>query len=204
MSDLNLLLSNLFKYNGSDYESYAERLSQVYPSFSSIAQTDYSIISEQCNEKNAVMLRILSALASRRIVDKFKLGVAHTEEELFEFLKGVYFDIVNETVLILPLDSKNRIIAVEYISEGTVNFSGIVPRKILEILLKYKSSSAILVHNHPNGKAVPSIEDVETTKIVAELLRSADKKLVCHYVVAGNDVCKVDTSCSLKDFIKGR
>lgn len=196
MNDFNLRLFDILKYNGKDCENSAARLSEKYSSFSSIAQTDYSIISELCGEKNAVMLRLLAALSSRRTVDKFRFGVSHTEEELFEYLKGIYFDIVNETVLILPLDAKKRIKAVEYIGEGTVNFSGIVPRKMLEILLKHKSKSAILVHNHPNGKAVPSFEDVETTKIVAELLRSADKELVCHYVVAGDDVCVVDTSRS--------
>ncbi len=194
MSDFNFRLSEIFKYNEKNYDDSAARLSESYSSFSSIAQTDYSIISELCGEKNAIMLRLLAALTSRRTVDKFKFGVLHTEEEIFEYLKALYFDIVNETVLIMPLDSKKQIKAVEYISEGTVNFSGIVPRKMLEILLKHKSKSAILVHNHPNGKAVPSTEDVETTKIVAELLRSADKELVCHYVVAGDEVCKVDTS----------
>ena len=193
MADFNSRLLDVLKYNGKDAAVSAERLSNNYSSFSSIAQTDYSIISELCGEKNAVMLRLLAALASRRIVDKFKFGISHTEEELFEYLKGIYFDIVNETVLILPLDGQKRIKAVEYIGEGTVNFSGIVPRKMLEILSKHKSQSAILVHNHPNGKAVPSLEDVETTKIVAELLRSANKELVCHYVVAGDEVCKVDT-----------
>ena len=185
-------LSEVLSYCGKDYEDKARKLCESYPDFSLLSQVDGEVISEICGEKYSTMIRILAAIAGRRISDDFKFGRPHTEEEILDFLSGYYFDIVNETVLVLPLDKKGCVLAAEEVVEGTVNFSGVITRKLLEIMIKYKSKSAILVHNHPGGKAKLSAEDIETTRIVSELLRSSDMRLVCHYVVAGKDVARLD------------
>ena len=192
MSDFYSRLFDVLSYCDKKCEDAARLISQNCSDFSSLAQTDASVISALSGEKYSAMIRVLSGIAARRITDKFKFGRAHSEEELFEFLSGYYLDVVNETVLLLPLDKRNRVISAEVIVEGTVNFSGVLTRKILEIMIKYNSESAILVHNHPAGKAVASSEDIETTRIVAELLRSADKHLVCHYIVSGNEIAKIE------------
>jgi len=185
-------LSEVLSYSGKDYKDAASKMCDRYPDFSLLSQVDGAVISELCGEKYSAMIRLLAAIAGRRICDNFKFGRPHTEEEIIEFLTAYYLDIVNETVLVLPLDKKGCVIAAEEVVEGTVNFSGVITRKLLEIMIKYKSKSAILVHNHPGGKAKLSLEDIETTRIVSELLRSSDMRLVCHYVVAGKDVAKLD------------
>ena len=192
MSDFNSKLSEVLRYCGKDSENAAQRISEAYSDFSSLAKTDPSVVNSLCGEKCATMIRVVSAIAGRRVTDKFKFGRAHTEEEIFDFLSAYYFDIVNETVLVLPLDKQGRIISADVVVEGTVNFSGVLTRKLLEIMIKRNSKSAILVHNHPGGKAVASSEDIETTRTVAELLRSSDMKLVCHYIVAGKEITRLD------------
>lgn len=192
MSDFYSRLSAVLKYCDKSFEDEARSIAESYASFSSLAKADRSVLDAVCSDKASSMIRLLSAIASRRVTDRFKFGKTHTEDELFEFLKGYYYDIVNETVLILPFDQQNRILAAEVVVEGTVNFSGIITRKLLEIMQKYKANAAILVHNHPGGKAEPSSEDIETTRIVSELFASVNKTLLCHYIVAGEDVCKVE------------
>ena len=191
MSDFYSKLAPILKYCNKDCEDVAKRISESYASFSALSKADALVLQQLFGAKYSEMIRLLAAVQSRRVTDRFKFGKAHTEEELFEFLVGYYYDVVNETVLILPLDSQKRILAAEIVVEGTVNFSGIITRKLLEIMQRYKASSAILVHNHPGGKAESSAEDVETTRIVSELFNSANKKLLCHYIVAGEDISKV-------------
>ena len=192
MSDFYLRLNSVLKYCSKNSEAEAKNISESYFSFSSLAKTDTAVLDGLCGEKSGFMIKLLAAVASRKVTDRFKFGKAHSEDEIFEFLRGYYYDIVNETVLILPFDSQNRILAAETVIEGTVNFSGIITRKLLEIMQKHKATGAILVHNHPGGKADPSTEDLETTRIVAELFNSANKKLLCHYIVAGEDVFRID------------
>lgn len=191
MSDFYSRLNSVLKYCNKDSEQEAAAISVGHASFSSLAKTDMSVLEGICSNKSSSMIKLLAAVASRKITDRFKFGKTHTEEELFEFLRGYYYDIVNETVLILPFDSQKRILAAEVVVEGTVNFSGIITRKLLEILQKHKAKGGILVHNHPGGKADPSSEDLETTRIVSELFASANKELLCHYIVAGEDICRV-------------
>ena len=49
------------------------------------------------------------------------------------------------------------------------------------------ATSVVLAHNHPSGFALPSGEDVQTTKQLAMALRSVEIELVDHIVVADGD-----------------
>ena len=90
------------------------------------------------------------------------------------------------------LDDKGRVKSFEFVCEGTVNATSILPRKLLEVMIKRNARDAILAHNHPYGVATPSAEDVDTTVRIASLLKSADRRLIAHYIVAGNECCKID------------
>ena len=192
MADFHSKLLNVLSYCGNDSDEVASLICDRCSDFATLASFDASVISNLSSEKYAVMIKIVSAIASRIGTEKFKFGRNHTEEEIKGFLSAYYLNIANETLLMLPLDSSGRVICAEKIVEGTVNYSSVLPRKLIEVLLKYNSTKAIIAHNHPGGKAQPSAEDIETTRVVSELFSTTGKELVCHYVVAGNDVVKVD------------
>ncbi|WP_027175635.1 MAG: DNA repair protein RadC [Desulfovibrio aminophilus] len=69
------------------------------------------------------------------------------------------------------LDNKNRVLAWERISRGTVDQTAVYPREVLALALKHQASGLILVHNHPGGDPTPSEPDVRLT---ARLARAAD------------------------------
>lgn len=168
----------------------AERYSSVYSL--AIADVDELAMLPHVGSKGALLLRLVMSLHSRSGVDSFKLGRKHTEEEIVEFLKALFFSLSNETVYLLLLDEKGRVSSCEFICEGTVNASSVLPRKLLEVMIKKNSREAILAHNHPYGIARPSAEDVGTTVRVASLLKSADRRLVDHYIIAGDEYCRID------------
>ncbi|MFR7950850.1 MAG: JAB domain-containing protein, partial [Acutalibacteraceae bacterium] len=60
-------------------------------------------------------------------------------------------------------------------------------RRIVEAALRHNASCVVLGHNHPNGVAVPSRTDVETTCMLARLLRSMDIWLYDHIIVADGE-----------------
>ena len=98
-----------------------------------------------------------------------------------------------ETVYAILLDDSGRLISAEHISEGTVNSSDIIPRRILEIAKKKKSRRIILAHNHPTGSKTPSKDDIMTTGRLFTLLASVGVKLVSHYVVADGEIGRIET-----------
>ena len=60
-------------------------------------------------------------------------------------------------------------------------------RKVLDLVVKYNASMIILAHNHPDGNAYPSMEDIETTSDLMATFNMVDVRLLEHYVVSNND-----------------
>ena len=73
------------------------------------------------------------------------------------------------------------------VGEGSVNSASISIRKIVEIALSTNATTVILAHNHPSGVAVPSAEDIQTTRRVAAALSTVEVHLADHIVVAEGD-----------------
>ena len=46
------------------------------------------------------------------------------------------------------------------------------------------AAGVAIAHNHPNGKAVPSQEDVDATRLLAHYLNGLNIQLVDHCIVA--------------------
>ena len=103
-----------------------------------------------------------------------------------------------ELLLLLCLDSQKRIISCAEISRGVVNSVEANVRKIAETALKYRASSVILAHNHPDGFALPSHEDDITTRLIADSLRTLGIPLVDHIIVADMDFVSYSDSGLLK------
>lgn len=64
----------------------------------------------------------------------------------------------------LHLDAKNRIIAMELVSVGTLTNSILHPREVFKGAILNNSASIFLVHNHPSGDAEPSGDDLSVTE----------------------------------------
>ena len=69
-----------------------------------------------------------------------------------------------ECFKILLLDTKNKVLKVESISQGILNASLVHPREVFVKAIKQHSAAIILVHNHPSGDPDPSPEDKNITK----------------------------------------
>ena len=103
------------------------------------------------------------------------------------FLVPFFHGRQNETVFLLCLDAKCKVLSCEKVGEGGVNSAGIPVRKIVEMALKANATSVILAHNHPSGLAIPSGEDIQTTRRVALALDAVEIGLVDHIIVADSD-----------------
>lgn len=68
--------------------------------------------------------------------------------------------LTREQVMLLMMDSKNKMIKDMIISEGTVNTSIMPTREIFVHAVKYEAVNIILLHNHPSGDPTPSAEDI--------------------------------------------
>lgn len=88
-----------------------------------------------------------------------------------------------ESLWMIALDSRNRVLATEMIQKGTVNRTVVIPRLVVEAAIKHKSTAVILVHNHPAGTTSPSQADHQITTLLKRTLETLDIRLLDHLIV---------------------
>ncbi len=110
-----------------------------------------------------------------------------TIDQCGEYLCPFFLGRRNETVYLLCLDSKCKVLCCQEIGEGSVNSAGVPIRRIVETALAANASTVVLAHNHPSGLAMPSAEDIQTTRRLAVALDAVEIMLVDHIIVAEDD-----------------
>lgn len=104
-----------------------------------------------------------------------------------EFMQPMFMNRRNEVVYLLCMDAKRKVLSCDFIGEGSVNSANVPVRRIVETALGAGASVVVIGHNHPSGLALPSGEDVQTTKLLARALRTVDVILFDHLVFADNE-----------------
>ena len=145
-------------------------------------------------------LRLIRELDRYREMERRKTPrFLTTIEECGNFLIPCFHNLQNETVYILCLDAACKVLSCRMVGEGSVNSAGISVRRIVEMALASKASSVVLSHNHPSGVALPSAEDVMTTRRVAAALDAVEIILPDHIIVADGDFVSL-TQSGLYDY----
>lgn len=88
----------------------------------------------------------------------------------------------------LFLDTKNRLIADEEISSGTVNHTMVYPREVVRRALELEATAMIIVHNHPSGDTRPSPHDLQTTDLIRCALTVMGIVLHDHIIVGPGEI----------------
>ena len=139
-------------------------------------------------ESSASFLHLITELGRYYMVHRStQTSILPTLEQCAEYLVPHFFGRRLETVFLLCLDAKCKVLCCKEVGEGSVNSAGISVRKIVETALGANASSVVLAHNHPSGVALPSAEDVSATMRVRKALEAVDVPLVDHIIVADED-----------------
>lgn len=103
-----------------------------------------------------------------------------------------------ECLVLLVLDSKNRILADEMLSLGSISASIADPREIFLMALKKNGVSIILLHNHPSGDPAPSREDILTTERIEKAGELLGIQLKDHIIIGQNSYISLKSEGYLK------
>ena len=102
----------------------------------------------------------------------------------FQFAaEQLYSDADREQFHVLFLDSKNQLIGVNLVSQGSLASATVHPREVFKAAILANSAAIILTHNHPSGDPTPSREDHECTKRLCECGKLLGIKVLDHIVV---------------------
>lgn len=133
--------------------------------------------------------RILSGLELGRrlgMIDAYDRISYNSPDTVADYFYHYYKHSSTEEFVILILDSKNKLIAIDTISIGTINSTIVHPREVFKSAIKRSANSIILVHNHPSGDPNPSQEDIMISKRLKEVGEIVGIKVLDHIIVGAN------------------
>ncbi len=134
-----------------------------------------------------------AGLSALKVVQAAALRLARAEvqalpvlgnwDRLIDYLHAALARERVEQFRILFLDSRNRLLADEAQSRGTVDHTPVYPREVAKRALELHATALILVHNHPSGDPSPSRDDVRITEEIRRALEALSITLHDHIVV---------------------
>ena len=146
-------------------------------------------------ENAAVFLTLIPQIGRFYLVDRTKqASILPTLDSCAQYLLPRFFGRKTETVFLLCLDAKCKLLCCKEVGQGGTNSTGISIRKIVETAIGVNASTVVLAHNHPSGLAVPSAEDIQTTRQIAQALGAVEIALADHIVVADEDYVSIAMS----------
>lgn len=135
----------------------------------------------------AIELLCLTELTRRMAKETMRDSVRlTTPQSVADYYMQDMRHLTREQVLLLMLDSKNKLIKDMVISEGTVNTSIMPTREVFVQAVKQEAVNIILLHNHPSGDPTPSAEDIRVTKRLAEAGNLIGISLMDHIIIGDN------------------
>lgn len=137
---------------------------------------------------SALFLKLLSAAGRRYQISRTEsASILRTIEQCGAYLQPRFFGRKHETVFLLCMDAKCKVLACKQVGEGSVNSAGVPIRRIVETALSANATMVVLAHNHPSGLALPSADDIQTTKRLAVALDTVEITLIDHLVFSDDD-----------------
>lgn len=137
---------------------------------------------------SALFLKLLSAAGRRYQISRTEsASILRTIEQCGAYLQPRFFGRKHEAVFLLCMDAKCKVLTCKQVGEGSVNSAGVPIRRIVETALSANATMVVLAHNHPSGLALPSADDIRTTKRLAVALDTVEITLIDHLVFSDDD-----------------
>ena len=91
-----------------------------------------------------------------------------------------------ETLMVIALNAKGKIIGYITSSIGDITSSIVHPREIFKYLISCNAAAGIICHNHPSEDPEPSTEDISTTERIVKAGELLGIRIVDHIII-GNE-----------------
>lgn len=139
-------------------------------------------------DNTAILFRLVMDIMRRYGVDKNDCENSNksinTVTDMVNCVYPHFFGLQYEKLIMLSLDHKGIVTAVDELSRGTVDETNVSIRSVVEIALLRRAHAVILAHNHPSGTAVPSAGDVYITQEITKALRYVSVQMLDHIVLS--------------------
>lgn len=136
----------------------------------------------------ATLIKLFPEVCRRYLMEMRETGdIITSSKDAAKCFVPMFIGRTNETVAVICIDAKGKILFCNNIFEGTVNAAAVSVRRFVEIAVRYAATDMIMAHNHPGGIAIPSEQDIKVTKQIIDALKTVNINLLDHIIVSGSD-----------------
>ena len=106
-----------------------------------------------------------------------------TTEQMGSYLMAKFAWSDYERAMLVSLDSRKRVRAAVWLREGTSDRVSLDIKNVVAAAIKGGTDAVVLCHNHPNGMALPSREDLQATENIVRALGLVKVHLRDHIIL---------------------
>jgi DNA repair protein RadC len=150
-------------------------------------------------QAKAIGLKAAFAIAARMTRTEAEARAIETAADVASLLGDEMRLLDHESVRVICLNTKHKVLAVEEVTRGTLNESLFHPREAYRPALTRQAHAVILVHNHPSGNPQPSDADLFVTRQMKEAGRVLQVELLDHVILGAPTARDGKSYFSFKD-----
>ena len=148
--------------------------------------------------QQAALLLGMVPMLCRRAAQREKEQILNSVDACGAYFTELLGSSRREMLWQVCLDGKGKVLSSRCLAEGDVSMAAVSVRQVVEYALRAGAVGVVLAHNHPSGVALPSQEDIATTRLIRDALRTMNIQLVDHIVVADGDYVSMAASGMLR------
>lgn len=201
---LEMLLFYALPYR--DTNGLGHTLSDTFGGLVNVLDADYAdlVKIKGVTPHVATLLTLCGRIAQRYQREQYtQVRQLYDTEQLCRYVKPWFTGKREESVLLVSLDNKRKLLNTTRIFQGSVNSAELNVRLAVQQALRDNATQVVLAHNHPGGFAIPSRADLETTAHFAKVLSLVDVRLVDHIIVAEGDCVSMADSRETASLFRG-
>jgi DNA repair protein RadC len=138
-------------------------------------------------QAKAIELKAAFALAARLARSEAEARAVETADDVARLLGEEMRLLDHESVRVISVNTKHRVLAIDEISRGTLNESLFHPREAFRGAVARGAHAVVLVHNHPSGNWHPSDADIRVTRSMREAGQLLQIELIDHVILGAPD-----------------
>lgn len=170
---------------GSNAVEVARQLLQRSGSLSGLSRCTVQEIASVRGIGTAKAIQLVAAfgLGQRLANERLARQKLDSPELVYELVAAEMRTLHKESLRVILLDTRYRLLQMEEISIGSVNESIAHPRDVFRPAVISSAYAVIVVHNHPSGDPSPSQSDHSLTRRLAEAAELLQIKLLDHIII---------------------
>ncbi len=175
---------------GSDRGSAVELAQSLLAAMGDLAALENASVAELCTHHGigrAKAVQIKAALELGRRLQREPVDARpeiRSPADAARILAPRMATLPRETLQVILLDGRHRVVDVTRIAEGRVNSVGARMADVFRDAVRQDCPAVILAHNHPSGDPSPSDDDAKLTRTAAEAGKILGVEVLDHLVIA--------------------